>query len=155
MSIIDVCYRVAHNSQGGVKALAARMGMSYQVLQNKLNPNNDTHHLTVEQAAEIADMADSDEIAEEFAARRNMVCIPITKHEGASDMELFDLIINMDKEKAEWLTQIQRALLDGVIDPDEFQRIQKESRDHLAAVAEFASRIESIVQERRKVARAG
>lgn len=153
MSLIDVCYRVAHNAPGGVKALAARMGMSYQVLQNKLNPNNDTHHLTVEQAAEIADMADTDEIAEEFAARRNMVCIPITKHEGASDMELFDLIINMDKEKSEWLVSIQRALLDGIIDPDEFQRIQKESRRHLAAVAEFTGRIESIVQERRKVAR--
>lgn len=153
MSIKDVVYRIAHSYPGSIPALAARMGMSKHVLQNKTNPNNDTHHTTAEELEQIQMFADSDEIAKEFAAQRNMVCIPITKHEGASDMELFDLIINMDKEKAEWLTSIQRALLDGVIDPDEFERIQKESRDHLAAVAEFASRIESIVQERRKVAR--
>jgi hypothetical protein len=42
MCIKDVIYRVVHAYPGGVPALAARMGMSKHVLQNKVNPNNDT-----------------------------------------------------------------------------------------------------------------
>jgi hypothetical protein len=155
MSVKDVVYRVVHNYPGGVPAMAARMGISKHVLQNKVNPNNSTHHTTEKELEEIQMYADSDEIAKEFAGQRSMICIHIAKHEGASDKELFDLIINMEREKTDWLNSIQKALADGVIDPVEFKRIKKESMDHLSAVAEFASRIESIVQERRRQPRNG
>jgi hypothetical protein len=155
MSIKDVVYRVVHGYPGGVPAMAARMRISKHVLQNKVNPNNVTHHTTEEELEEIQMYADSDEIAKEFASQRSMVCIHIAKHQGASDKELFDLIINMEREKSDWLSSIQKALADGVIDPTEFKRIKKESMDHLSAVAEFASRIESIVQERRRQPRNG
>jgi len=46
MSIKDVVYRVVHGYPGGVPAMAARMGISKHVLQNKVNPNNSTHHTT-------------------------------------------------------------------------------------------------------------
>lgn len=155
MSILDVCYRVAHDyAGGGVKALAVRMGMSYQVLQNKLNPNCDTHHLTVEQAAQIADMTSTDEIAKAFAERRNMVCIPIASHEGGSDMELLDLFLAEGKEKGEWNDAVKTALSDGRVDPGEFARINKEFMDYCAAGAELMSRLNSMVQDRRKTVRA-
>lgn len=146
MSIVDVCYRVAHNYPGGVPALAARMNISKQVLLNKLNVNNDTHHLTVEQAAEIADFADCDEIAKAFAERRNMVCIPVTQHQGASNMELIDLIIEMEKEKADLLVLIKQAMADGVMDPIEFRRIKKKYLELSAAIAELISRLEGMVR---------
>jgi hypothetical protein len=155
MSIKDVVYRVVHGYPGGVPAMAARMGISKHVLQNKVNPNNSTHHSTEEDLEQYQMYADSDEIAKEFANQRSMVCIPITQHQGASDKELFDLIINMEREKSDWLNSIQKALADGIIDPSEFERIKKESLEHLSAVAEFASRIESIVQERRRLPRNG
>jgi hypothetical protein len=148
MSILDVCYRVAHDyAGGGVKALAVRMGMSYQVLQNKLNPNCDTHHLTVEQAAQIADMTGTDDIAKAFAERRNMVCIPVAQHPGASDMELLDLIISMESEKAEMLDAIKKSLQDGKVDQIEAGKIRKEYMDLVAAIAELLGRIEGMVQE--------
>src|SRR5687768_13645636 len=145
MSIVDVCYRVAHNYPGGVPALAARMNISKQVLLNKLNVNNDTHHLTVEQAAEIADFADCDETARAFAERRSMVCMPVTQHQGASDMELLDLIIAMESEKAELLVLIKQAVADGVMDPHEFKRIKKQYLELSAAIAELVCRLEGMV----------
>ena len=153
MSITDTVYRVAHSYPGGIPALAARMDMSKHVLQNKVNPNNDTHKLSAEEAAQIADLADCDEIARAYAERRNLVCIPVTEHQGASDMELIDLIIEMEKQKAEWLESIKKALSDGVIDPAEAKRIRKEYLEHVAAIAELTSRVEGMVTERRKVAR--
>jgi hypothetical protein len=124
MSIKDVVYRVVHGYPGGVPAMAARMGISKNVLQNKVNPNNSTHHTNEEELEQIQMYADSDEIAKEFASQRNMVCIHIAKHQGASDKELFDLIINMEREKSDWMSSIQKALADGVIDPVEYQRIK-------------------------------
>jgi hypothetical protein len=155
MCIKDVIYRVVHAYPGGVPALAARMGISKHVLQNKVNPNNDTHHLTVAELIEIQGFTGSDEIAKHIAGERNLICIPISKHQGASDMELLDLIITLEKEKADWLVSIQRALSDGVIDPLESERIKQESNEHLAAVLEMVNRIEGMEVDRRKVARAG
>jgi hypothetical protein len=129
------------------------MDMSKHVLQNKVNPNNDTHHLTIKELVQIQEFTNSDEIAKHLAGERNMVCFPITPHQGASDMELLDLFITMEKEKADWLTSIQRSLADGVIDPVEAVRIKKESRDHIAVIAELTSRIDGMVYERRKTPR--
>lgn len=153
MSIKDVVYRVVHAYPGGVPALAARMGISKHVLQNKVNPNNETHHLTISELIQIQEFTDSDEIAKHIAGERNMVCFPVTQHEGASDMELLDLFINMEREKADWLTTIQQSLKDGMIDAGEAERIKKESREHIAVIAELTSRIDGMVQDRRQVVR--
>lgn len=153
MNILDAIYKVSHSYPGGIPALAVRMGKSANVLQNKVNPNVETHHVTAEEAAQIADFADSDDIAKAFAERRNMACFHITEHQGASDMELLDLFINMEVEKAEWLKTIQQSLADGRIDPGEAERIRKESREHIAIIAELTSRIDGMVTERRKVSR--
>jgi RES domain-containing protein len=153
MSINDVIYRIAHGYPGGIKALAARMGKNAAVLQNKVNPNCDTHHPYAEEAAQIADLADSDELAKEHCARRNGVFVPIAKHEGASDMELLDLVIKLNKEQAEMLQAIQQALSDGRVDEKEFAYVKKEAMDHMAANAELLSRVEGMVQDPRTVAR--
>lgn len=45
--VSDAAYLIAHKHPGGVRVLAERMGVSANTLQNKLNPNNTTHHLTL------------------------------------------------------------------------------------------------------------
>lgn len=153
MSIKDVVYRVVHSYPGGVAAMAARMGKNPNTLQSKINPNLDTHHTTAEELEQIQMFSNSPEIAKHFAGQMNMVCFPVTEHEGTSDMELLDLFINMEKEKAEWLASIQKSLSDGVIDPVEAVRIKRESREHIAIIAELTSRIDGMVIERRKTPR--
>lgn len=149
MNLALVAYRVAHGYPGGIPALAAAMAVSKNVLQNKVNPRNDTHHLTLEEAATIGDIADSDEIAHAFAARRNLVCIPLPDYDGLSDLEMLDLHLSLQKEAGEWAVAIQKALADGMVDAGEFARIEREFRDYQAAAAELMSRLKSIVQERR------
>lgn len=153
MSVIDAAYRVAHAYPGGIAALAVRMGKSQHVLQNKVNPNNETHHLNIEEAAQLADLADSDDIAKAFAERRNMVCIRLAEFDGVSDMELLDLFLKMETRKGAWFAAVQKALSDGVVDPQEFERISAEFNEFSAAGAEVESRLKSMVRERRKVAR--
>jgi hypothetical protein len=153
MSIKDVVYRVVHAYPGGVPALAARMGVSKHVLQNKVNPNNDTHHLTIAELVQIQEFTNSDEIAKHIAAERNMVCFPVSQHQGTSDTDLLTLIIKANKEQADLFVCIQQAWSDGVIDPEDASRIKRETYEHLAAIAELTNRVDGMVQERRKVAR--
>jgi hypothetical protein len=149
MSIIDVVYRVAHDYPGGIRALAARMNKNPHVLQNKVNPNCETHHLTVEEAAQIADLTDTDDIARAFAERRNMVCVRLAQFDGVSDMELLDLFLELETQKGEWVAAIKKALSDGMLDAVEFERISKEFNEFCAAGAEVESRLKSMVQERK------
>lgn len=70
MAPIDAAYYTAHKYPGGVRAIAQRMGMSANVLQNKVNPNNDTHHLTLAEAVALMDVSDNDAILMALAAHR-------------------------------------------------------------------------------------
>jgi hypothetical protein len=153
MSINDVIYRLAHAYPGGIKALAGRMGKNPAVLQNKVNPNCDTHHPYAEEAAQIADLADSDDVAKYFAERRSGLFVRMNQKTEASDTELIDLILSMQKEMGDWATAIQKALSDGVIDPKELEIITKEFNEFCSAVLELMNRLKSIVRERRTVAR--
>lgn len=146
MNIHDSIYNAAHGYKGGIPALAVRMNKSPNVLQNKVNPNCDTHHVTVEEAAQIADLAECDEIAKAFAVRRNMICVPVVEHEGASDMEILDLVIAMNKAESELLEEMRKALADGKVSQKEMAAIRKEAHEHMAAIAELVSRIEGMVE---------
>jgi len=70
MAPLDAAYHTAHQYKGGVHALALSMGVSGNVLQNKVNPNNTTHHLTLAEAVAMMDMADNDAILMAIAAHR-------------------------------------------------------------------------------------
>lgn len=153
MSIKDLAYRIAHGYPGGVPALAARMNTSKHVLQNKVNPNCETHRLSAEELDEMTDFANSDETAQYFCAKRSMVGIRLPVFDGVSDNELLDLFLALDKEKGEWAQSVSKALADGVIDPIEFERIDREFREYCGAAAEVMSRLKSMVQERRRTAR--
>lgn len=153
MDITLAAYRVAHAYPGGIPALAAAMDVSKHVLQNKINMRCDTHHLTLEEAATIGDIADSDEIARAFAGRRNLLCIPMLEYDGLSDTELLDLHLSLQQQAGRWAMAIQKALADGLVDPGEFAAIERKFHQYQAAAAELMSRLKSIVQERRAAPR--
>jgi len=149
MSIKDLAYRIAHRYPGGVPALAVRMNMSKHVLQNKVNTRCETHRLTAEELDMMTDFADTNETAQYFCAKRNMVAIHLPEFDSVSDRELLDLFLALDKAKGEWAQSVSKALADGMIDPGEFERIDREFREYCGAAAEVMSRLKFMVQERR------
>lgn len=58
MSVGDAIYTAARRYPGSVEALAARIGRSAPVLRSKLQPDVDTHHLTLEDALQILELLD-------------------------------------------------------------------------------------------------
>jgi hypothetical protein len=70
MDLLDAAYHTGHQYPGGIPALAARMGLSQNVLASKLNLNSDTHHLTLRQAQTMMDVTDNDAILYSMAEHR-------------------------------------------------------------------------------------
>lgn len=111
MHILDAAYLAAHSYKGGVPALALRMGKSVDVLMNKVNPNCKTHHLTLEEAMTIMDIADSDVILQAMADHRGfdlMRTIPANTDDASS------LYWQAAAAMAEFMEAVSDAMQNGV-----------------------------------------
>jgi hypothetical protein len=146
MSFLDLCYREAHAYPGKVPSLAARMGKSPVILNNKLNANCDTNHLTVDDAELLLDFTNANKRAAEFFAGK-AGCAVIQLPVGiTSDMALLDGYMRVVSELGEFSTEFQKDFEDGVIDPKEFSRLESEAEQVIASLLEMVARISVMVQ---------
>lgn len=147
MSLQDHLYRIAHDYPGAVPALAARMGRNPTVLMHKLNPNNTTHLLSINEAEQIIDLTDSNfATAQLFAAKCSAVVVQIAECHG-SDVELLDAFMDVVKELGAMSAEFQRDWADGRITPAEFRRLTKEAARLQATVLGFMARVEQLVDQ--------
>lgn len=123
MDVIAAAHKTVHNPEhGGSPALAARMDMSSNVLNSKVNPNCDTHHLRLDEALTIMEYTNDDKIIQAMAQRLGGVYCKI---ESSTSVE--DLVMNMLKiggQGGGLLGTFQQAIEDGHIDCSEYQAIK-------------------------------
>jgi len=74
MDVCDAAHLIAHHHPGGVAALAARMGVNAGTLQNKLNTNNETHHLTLKESVLLQQAAGNPAILRAMAQQLGYTC---------------------------------------------------------------------------------
>ncbi|TAA11273.1 hypothetical protein EA658_16550 [Pseudoxanthomonas winnipegensis] len=126
MNILDAAYKTAHEYQGGTVALATRMvrtdefgnerAMSDAVLRNKVNPNNKTHHLSLEEASEIMGLTDNYRILHALAAEHGFTC---QRNEAPEAGNLVAALLDAGEVKGKLCQLIGDALEDGKITPNE------------------------------------
>jgi len=74
MNITDAAYNTVHDHPGGASALAPRMGIkSPAVLNSKVNPNTDTHHLTLAEASKLMALTGDFRILQALSAEHEKV----------------------------------------------------------------------------------
>lgn len=145
MSFRDFLHRVGHAYPGKVPALAARMGIREKVLQNKLNPNMETHHMTEDEIELMLDFADANRRVAQFFADKSDCLVIAMAPATSSDMELLDAYIHAVKKLAEFGAEFQSDFADGRIDNIEFARITRESDAAITAILELRERIGQMV----------
>lgn len=90
MDVRDAAYLIAHHYPGGVAALAARMGVNPGVLQNKLNPNNDTHHLRLDESVLLQQVAGNAAVLHAMAQQLGFTCVrAMPAQDGGDPVEAF------------------------------------------------------------------
>lgn len=146
MTIKHLVYRLAHEFNGGAIALAALMDRNPKVLQNKLNPNSQTHFLTIDELETIGDFTNGNlDIAQFFAEKANAVVVKLPQiPEG--DMALLDLYMQIMKELGDVSSAFQKAYADGDIDHIEFNQIASEVDDVVARLLEWQAAVKRVVR---------
>ncbi|WP_423186799.1 phage regulatory CII family protein [Alishewanella sp. d11] len=110
--------------RANISDLARKLGMSPNVLGNKLNPDQEFHKLSLGEAVAITELANDDAIIESWAASRGYVLVKVPD-EVSCDEELSDQLMKLSEEMGAALGEIRHAREDGVIDSIEYEQIKK------------------------------
>ena len=133
MDVIDAAHSTVHNPKhGGSTALAARMGMSNTVLNSKVNPNTDTHHLRLDEALTIMEYTKDYSIIQAMAYRLGG---EFTTSSGQTPQaSLLMTALSTSACQGELMVEMYRALEDGIIDCKENESIQTNIQNMIVAL---------------------
>jgi len=144
MNTKDAAYHTVHDYAGGSESLGPRVGISAAVLRNKVNPNNETHHLTFSEAQRIVDMTDDDRMLRAWAHARGFLLVKAP--EGSDcDMSVLEAVVETGVAHGQWMQAIHSALADGKVDTSEVQAIKAAKRALQTAAATATQRVEGMV----------
>ncbi len=140
MNVIDAAHKTVHNDKhGGSIALAARMGMSSTVLNNKVNPNTDTHHLRLDEAITIMEYANDTSIIQAMAQRLGGVFCMVDGE--ATQASILMTALSTSACQGDIMSEMQKALEDGRIDCNERDALQTKIQDAMVALRTLSVQI--------------
>ncbi len=143
----DALYKVARAYPGGLEALALRMGMSVNVLRNKLAPGIDTHYPSFEEMSviiehcHIAGVKDAYLPLHALLGRHGLAAFAIPEPEEVSGDDLSQTVCRVMSRVGDVAEAVSEALLDGVITDAEADLIEREFQSALTVLGEWRARI--------------
>lgn len=132
--VLDAAYAVVHGYPGGVAALALRMGMSANTLKHKVNPNNNTHHLSLREAVMVQELANSAAILHCMADALGYTCARATPGDDAATP------IDVMAALYTCMADLQHAVADGLhgdrtLSINQMRRIDHHAQESIAAIS--------------------
>lgn len=134
MNILDVAKRTVLAYPGSYAGMAAAMGMSPNVLRNKLSRTNDTHHLSLLEAREICEHAAAANVPDPYALLRCFVgdfgfqMVKEGHGAGSGDLSIAEQLLRAQQRNHELYLSVIQALDDGVIEAHELADIVEKRR---------------------------
>lgn len=132
-SVGDAAYGLAHGYPGGVGALAVRMGKSANTLMHKVNPANDTHHLTLQEAVDMQAFAGASPILHAMAAQLGYTCVRATP--DTSEGDPLDCMAALLVQQADFARAVADAVRggQGAVTGNQLRRVQYHAEEVIAA----------------------
>jgi hypothetical protein len=147
LNILDTAHAVAHEYDGGCESLAPRMGVSAQVLRNKVNPNIATHHLTLAEALRMSDLANDRRILETWARHLGMALIEVPHADNCADSDVIEMMSESMKTFGDIGNEITRTFEDGRVEQHEVRRVRDAIWSHLSKLFGLSNRIEGMAEK--------
>ncbi len=120
MNITDAAYNTVRDYPGGSASLAPRMGIkSPAVLNSKINPNTETHHLTLAEASKLMALTGDFRILQALAAEHERVAINLPEIPECRDMALTDKVLCVGMRGGDGISTFREIMADGRITPGE------------------------------------
>ena len=146
MNISDAAYAVAHDYPGGCESLAPRMGMSANILRNKVNPNNTTHHLALAEAVRMSQITGDSRIAQAIAHELGFVLVETPRVEDCSDAAIVEMMGKAWSSHGEVGQEICKALEDGRVDVKEVERVDSRISKHAEVLFGLSARLRGMAE---------
>lgn len=128
----DAAYQLAHQFPGGVPALAQRMGMNANTLQLKVNPNTETHKLSLRESVQAQVVARDCRVLYAMAAALDHVCLPLPH---LSDNEQISMALaQVGAEVGDVFREVQRVLDDKHVTPNERREVAQQVAEAIGAL---------------------
>ena len=151
MNIADAAYNTVHDYPGGANALAPRMGIkSPAVLNSKVNPNTDTHHLTLSEASKMMAITNDYRVLQSLNAEHGKVAIDLPQIPECRDAALTELILNMGIGGGDIQAVFKEMMLDGRITRGEAMDMSKVINKLHLVLAQLDAQVHACVDEKEK-----
>lgn len=116
MNILDAAYNTVHDYPGGANALAPRMGIrSPAVLNSKVNPNTETHHITLLEVSKLMELTGDYRVLQRLNAQHGKVAINLPSIPECRDTALTDLVLSIGMNGGDICAQFKEMMADGRI----------------------------------------
>ena len=129
----------AHSTTNSAADLAAKLGLGYQVFINKVNPNNETHKLSLHEG--LALMLHSKNPAIHFAMRDALYQAKVLDH--FDEKPLIPAVIDVAAENGDVARVVADALEDGRLTQRERTAIIHEAREAIKAMEVLVLAVQS------------
>lgn len=146
MNILDTAHAVAHNYPGGCESLAPRLGVSPAVLRSKVNPNTDTHKLTLHEAVRIGEVTDNDAILEAWASERGYALVKLPSAVECCDAAIVELMGKAWSTHGLVGREIVKTLEDGRVEHSEVVRVEARIFQHAQVLFNLAARLRGMAE---------
>jgi len=143
----DALYTVARRYPGGLEMLAKDLGISVNVLRNKLSPTIASHYASFEEVSIIvehchkAGVSDAHLPLHAMLARHGMAAFIVPQPEQVARDDLSQTVCRVMSEVGAVAEAVSGALLDGVVTTTEADLIEREFHSALSALGEWRARL--------------
>jgi hypothetical protein len=137
------CYHAVHDYKGGVGAIAGAHGKNVAVLQNKLNPNMESHTLNISDLEMIAVLTLDERILQSVCSWYGAGYFILPTCE-IDDTGLLEKSAELTRELGELMTEVSQSLADNRVDADEVLALDK-------ALLEFTRSAAGLVAHAKRV----
>ena len=143
----DALYKVARSYPGGIDALAQCMGISANVLRNKLAPTIASHYPSFEEVSVIVSLCQQAKVPDAhlplhaLLVRHGMAAFMVPQPEQTGSDDLSQTVCRVMSQVGAVAEAVSTALMDGKVSPAEADLIEREFHGALAALGEWRARI--------------
>ncbi|HWV14171.1 MAG TPA: phage regulatory CII family protein [Cellvibrio sp.] len=143
----DALYTISRAYPGGIDALAQKLGISANVLRNKLAPGIASHYPSFEEVSLIIDFCQEAGVKHAhmplhaLAARHGMATFAVPEPSQVSNDDLSQTVCRVMSQVGNVAEAVSEALLDNVITEHEAELIEREFQGALTALGEWRARI--------------
>lgn len=145
MNSVDAAHATVHDYPGGSESLGPRVGIGAAVLRNKVNPNNDTHHLTFAEARRIVAITGDVRMLKAWAHESGFLLVKAPEGAGECDMSVLEAVAETGGALGQWMQSIHSALADGKVDAKEVEAISQAKCALQTAAATATQRVRGMV----------